>query len=94
MARAVWAAAICLSAWRWVEQRTPWDCRDGKEWPNWNEGVIKERAPKRAVACAACGQNIPAGEVALYCLDANHSVDPWAPLKRFIHRQRCIQETP
>lgn len=90
MARAIWSAAICLSVWRWVDKHTPWDCPTGREWPNWNEGAITERAPQRAVQCAACGGRIPAGELALYCLDANNSVDPWAPLKRYVHRQRCI----
>jgi hypothetical protein len=87
-----WPRDVCLSAWAFVQRSPSISREDGfREWSNWQEGFISNRAPLRTVYCAACGERIPAKGEALYCLDAANSVDPWAPLARFIHRSPCIE---
>lgn len=87
-----WEPSVAWSIWDFIEG-PPVLMQGGKlEWPNWREGYIAPRSPKRTAKCAACGEKITPDDDALYALDcASGSGGGWTPTGRYVHAEPCIE---
>lgn len=82
----IWSPTLCKSIWATATREPTIDNNRGRE-RTWDYGVVTERRPRRSVRCAACGETMPAGELALY---ATRWIPALTAVSRFLHRAPCV----